>query len=168
MVVAGRESAQVAQSVEGDVVFRRAVSKSSRVTRNFALGDVVRCLTTDEETVASKDRVSSKGRTFEEIDKGAAVGTGLLVSAAEDGSLGALVGVEAGVKLEFQALGDLVLEFHVGAEEVGGSPRLRKSDSVLGVRVFRFNVTVDDVGFRVGISCDLEGHVGGGLGLDLE
>lgn len=168
MVVTGRESAQVAQSVKSDVVFRRAVSQGGCVTRNLALSNVVRGFTTNEETVASEDRVSSEGGTFEEVDKGATVSTRLLISGAKDSRLGAFVGVKTSVEFEFQALGDLVLELDVGAEEISGGPGLSEGDSVFGVRVFGLDVTVDDVGFRVSVAGDFEGHVGWGLGLDLE
>lgn len=50
---------------------------------------------------------------------------GLLVDGSEDGGLGRLGRVEGGSEVELQALGDLVLELNLGAEEVGGGPGLR-------------------------------------------
>lgn len=58
---------------------------------------------------------------------------GLLVDGSEDGSLGRLGGVEGGSEVELQALGDLVLELNLSAEEVGGGPGLLRVSSVRNV-----------------------------------
>lgn len=55
---------------------------------------------------------------------------GLLVDGSEDGSLGRLGGVKGGSEVELQALGDLVLELNLGAEEVGGGPGLLRVSKV--------------------------------------
>lgn len=49
---------------------------------------------------------------------------GLLVDGSEDGTLLRLGGVEGGREVELEALGDLVLELNLGAEEVRGGPGL--------------------------------------------
>lgn len=49
---------------------------------------------------------------------------GLLVDGSEDGGLLRLGGVERGGEVEFETLGDLVLELELRAEQVGGGPCL--------------------------------------------
>jgi acetyl-CoA acetyltransferase len=58
VVVAGMESMQIAESVEGNGVVRSVVTDSSRVTGDFALCDVISSFGTDEEAIASKDGIS--------------------------------------------------------------------------------------------------------------
>lgn len=62
---------------------------------------------------------------------------GLLVDGSEDGSLGRLGGVEGGSEVELQALGDLVLELNLGAEEVGSGPGLSRVSSVRAALVLQ-------------------------------
>lgn len=50
----------------------------------------------------------------------------LLVDGSEDGGLLGLGGVEGGSEVKLQALGDLVLELDLGAEDVGGGPGLKR------------------------------------------
>lgn len=51
---------------------------------------------------------------------------GLLVDSSEDGGLLGLGGVEGGVEVKLEAVGELVLELNLGAEEVRGGPSLAK------------------------------------------
>jgi hypothetical protein len=59
VVIAGMESVEVAESMEGDSVFRSIVTNSGRVPCKFAFCDIVSSLSTGEETITSKDGVSS-------------------------------------------------------------------------------------------------------------
>jgi hypothetical protein len=61
---------------------------------------------------------------LEDVDGGTGVDRGLLVDGSEDGTLLRLGGVEGGGKVKLEALGDLVLELNLGAEEVRGGPGL--------------------------------------------
>lgn len=61
MIVAGSERRPVAQAVEGNGVVRSAEADSTGVTGETALGDVVRSLGTDEESVTAEDGVGSEG-----------------------------------------------------------------------------------------------------------
>jgi len=64
-------------------------------------------------------------RTYlEDVDGGTGVDGGLLVDGSEDGTLLRLGGVEGGGEVELEALGNLVLELNLGAEEVRGGPSL--------------------------------------------
>ena len=60
VVVAGSESGSVAQAVEGDSVVGSAEADSTRVTGKTALGDVVRSLGTNKESVTTEDGVGSE------------------------------------------------------------------------------------------------------------
>lgn len=50
--------------------------------------------------------------------------SGLLVRGGQDGRMSILFGSESSMELEFEALGDLVLELYGGFEDVGGGPGL--------------------------------------------
>jgi hypothetical protein len=94
--------------------------------------------------------------------------TGLLVDGAQNGMLGPFVRMQRGVDFEFETLCDLVLNLNSGLQDVARRPGLSNGETVLGVDVFRLEITMDMVRLGIGISGDLEGNVGGGLGLDLE
>lgn len=64
MVVAGSEGGQVPETVEGNGVLWGRVADSTSVTGDLALGDVVRSLSTDEETVTAEDGVSGESGTL--------------------------------------------------------------------------------------------------------
>ena len=65
MVVAGSEGAEVSETVEGDGVFRSAEANGRGVAGDLALSDVVRSLTTKEESVAADDGISGEGRALQ-------------------------------------------------------------------------------------------------------
>lgn len=62
----------------------------------------------------------------------------------------------------------MVLELNAGPENVGGSPSLGESKTVLGVGVLALEVTGDGGVLVVASSGDLEGDVGRSAGLDLK
>ena len=66
MVVAGGKGAEVAETVDGDSVFRCVVANRSGVARDLAIGDVVRGLGTKEEAVAAKYGVCGDGGSLNE------------------------------------------------------------------------------------------------------
>jgi len=72
------------------------------------------------------------------------------------------------VGFEFEALGELVLDLELGAEDVGGCPGVREDRSVFIVLVFRLEVAGDVSVLALTGSIDTEGDVGGRLGLDFE
>lgn len=55
---------------------------------------------------------------LEDVGDGTGVDRGLLVDGGEDGGLLRLGRVEGGVEVELEAVGELVLELNLGAEEV--------------------------------------------------
>lgn len=60
MVIAGSESRSIAQAVDGNGVVRGAEADSTGVAGKATLGNVVRCFGTNEESVATEDRVGSE------------------------------------------------------------------------------------------------------------
>ena len=64
MVVARSEGRQVAETMESDSVLGRAEADSTGVAGNLAFGDVVRGLSTDEETIAAENGISGEGRAL--------------------------------------------------------------------------------------------------------
>ena len=92
----------------------------------------------------------------------------LFVDGVQDSGFAAFVGGEGGGEVKLEALGDEVVELDLVAEDVGGGPRLGESETVDLVSPFSLDVTVDGVGLGVAGTLDLEGDVGGGLGLDLK
>lgn len=105
---------------------------------------------------------------LENIEESPCVEAGLLVGSSEQRSLLAAVGEQGGVQVELEALGDLVLELNLGAEDVAGCPRLGEDEAMLLVRVLGLEVTVDGGRLGVAKTADLEGDVGWCRGFDLE
>ena len=60
VVIAGSESLQVVKTVNGDSVFRRVVTKSSSITSNVALSDVVISLSANKEPITAQNGVSNE------------------------------------------------------------------------------------------------------------
>ena len=185
LVVVGRgKGGEVAQAVEGDGVLGSREANSTGVAGDGARGDVVGGLGTDKEAVTANDSVGGEGGALEEVDSGAGVERGLLVDGSDNGRLLRLGGVQGGRNVELQALGDLVLELELSAEQVGGGPGLYiryisilysivrtylgKDQAVLKVDVLALNVTGNGVGGGILGTGNLEGDVGRGEGLDLE
>ena len=128
--------------------------------------------------------VGGEGGALEDVEDGAGVKRGLLVDGGDERglSLGGREEVTLDVKLETcgvesapalfpgigtgPTLGDLVLELHLGLEDVGRGPGLGESDAVLGVDILALDITVDGVGLGVAGSGDLERDVVGRLGLE--
>lgn len=189
MVVAGGEGVQVVEAVYGDGVFGCVVADGGCVAGDVALCDVVRGLCADEETVTAEDGIGCErgslwnshnlfdrkqtgkkndvGADLEQVECGTCVESGLLVNGTEDSRFLALLGEEGGVQVELEALGDLVLELDLVAEDVGGGPGLGDGEAVFRVSVLGLDVAVDDV-LGVAVAADFESDVGGCFGLDFE
>ena len=60
VVVASGEGGQITETVEGDGVLWGGVADGTGVAGDLALGDVVRGLSTDEETVTAENGVSGE------------------------------------------------------------------------------------------------------------
>lgn len=130
VVVRGREGREVAERVESHCVLWGRVADGTGVAGEGTGLDVVRGLGTDKEAVVANDGVSGKGGALDNVDGGAGVDRGLLVDGSKDGSLLVLGGVEGGVEIQLEALGNLVVELDLGAEQVGGGPCLGVRGSV--------------------------------------
>jgi len=92
----------------------------------------------------------------------------LLVGCTEEDRLCVLLSVEGGRGLELEALGNLVVELDLVAERVVGVPGLSDGQTVGLVGVLALEVTKDVTRFRVTVSVNLEGDVGGSRGFNLE
>ena len=104
----------------------------------------------------------------EEVEGGTGVIARLLESQVEQTAVDSLFGVQARVRLELETLGELVLDFELGAEDVGSRPGVREHSSILVIGVFRLEVTRNASRLCITRSRDAERHIGGRLGLDLE
>jgi hypothetical protein len=60
MVIAGSESFQVVESVDGDSVFRSIVTDCSSVTGDIPLSNVVGRLGTNQKAIATKNGISGE------------------------------------------------------------------------------------------------------------
>lgn len=168
VVVRGRVGGEVAQALQGDGVLGGVEAGSEVVLGHLGSLDVVRGLGTSEETVTAQDGVGSEDGSLEEVEELAGVESWLLVGGSYQDVLCLLVGEEAGDELQFEALGNVVLQLNVVAQDIGSGPGLGEVEAVLPVLEFGLEVTGD--GTRLGVSDteNLEGDAGGGPGLDLE
>lgn len=105
---------------------------------------------------------------LEQVDDGPAVQAGLLVRGVDERGLAATLRCEAGVQVELEALGDLVIELDGGLQQIGGGPGLGEGETVLDVDVLALEITTDVGGLAVPETSDLEGDVGRGFGFDLQ
>jgi hypothetical protein len=96
------------------------------------------------------------------------VDTSLLVGGSHDRRLLVLVRVEGSGEVELQALGHVVLELELGAEDVRGRPCLGVGEAVRLVGVLELDITGDGAALVVLHTSDAESSVALGLGLDLE
>ena len=187
VVVAGSECGPITQTMDGDGVVRSAEADSTRVTGEATLCDVVGSLGTEKESVTTEDSVGGEcrslkrryqhiseryvyGRIFrnlEDVKESTGVKSGLLIDGSEQGRLGTLFWQQSGSEVEFQTLGDLVLELDLGAKHVRGRPGLGESETVVLEVVFGLEVTGDS-SLGVPEKSDLEGHAGRRGGLDLK
>ena len=93
---------------------------------------------------------------------------GLLVDGSKCSRLGATVASKGGVQVELEALGEVVLSLDLGAEGVGGGPRLGEDEAVGLVGVLCLDLAANEVSLSVLGAGDLEGDVGGRGRLRLE
>ena len=111
---------------------------------------------------------ATKFRHLEEVKESAGVEARLLVGGGDKSALAGAVGRERGVQVELEALGKVVLRLDLGAEEVGGGPRLGEDEAVGLVGILGLNITADEASLFVLLSSDLESDVGGRDSLDLK
>jgi hypothetical protein len=112
--------------------------------------------------------ISASKSYLEHVKEGTTVEAGLLVGSSDDSRLLALLREERGSQVELEALGDVVLELNLGAEDVGGGPGLGEDEAVLPVDVLGLNITGNDVALVVTSTSNAEGRVGRSQGLDFE
>lgn len=150
VVVGSREDREVGETVEGDGVGRGGVAEAEGVAGDGAGRDRVGRLGTEQEAVAADDGVGGEGRALEDVEEGPGVDARLAVDGGDVGRLALGGGEEVTLDVELEALGDLVLEFDLGLEDVRSGPGLGQGDAVLDVRVLGLEVTGD--GGRLGVA----------------
>ena len=82
---------------------------------------------------------------LEEVNGSSGVKTRLLIDSMEDSGLMVLIRVQRSVQIKLEALSELVLDLHLGFEDVGRGPGLGEGEAVLGVNVFGLNIPDDSV-----------------------
>jgi hypothetical protein len=112
--------------------------------------------------------ISASKSYLEHVKEGTTMETGLLVGSSNDSRLLAFLREERGSQVELEALGDVVLELNLGAEDVGGGPGLGEDEAVLPVDVLGLNITGNDVALVVTSTSNAESRVGRSQGLDFE
>jgi len=100
VVVTSSESRSITQAVDSDGVVGSTKADSTGVTGEAALSDVVRRLSTNEESVTTKDGVGSECWSLEDIKESAGVETGLLIYTGQQGRFGAFLGQQSGSEVE--------------------------------------------------------------------
>jgi len=168
MVVRGGEETHVAERVEGDSIIGSAITKSTGISRDSSVVDVVVGLGTQQEAVTGENDVASDIRTVEEVKAGPGVITWLLEGDVEQAAVDSLFGMQARVSFELKTLCELVFDLQLGAEDVVGRPRVREDSSIFWVTIFALEVTGDVTGLRVAGAIHTEGDIGGSLSLDFQ
>jgi hypothetical protein len=82
---------------------------------------------------------------LEEVNGSSGVKTRLLIDSMEGSTLVVLLRVQRSVQIKLETLSELVLELHLGFEDVGGGPGLGEGEAVLGVDVLGLDVPSDNV-----------------------
>ncbi len=93
---------------------------------------------------------------------------GLLIGSINYSRFGILVRLEGSRNIDFETLGDLVLNLQYTTEDVGRSPGLSEGQAIFAVGVFCFELAGDGVILVVAITRNFEGDIGWGLCLDLQ
>ena len=103
---------------------------------------------------------------------------GHLVSRIQKSSLGdglwllrvslAISWVQGSRELKLQAVDNVIVKLDVGEQVVGVGPALGESDAVLAIGIFCLRCCSDRSEVIWLATRDLESHIGGGSGLDLE
>lgn len=124
MVVACAEDAQVAGCGESSSVAWRRVACGNGVLGDGSLSDIVASLSTDQEALVSESHVEGCSGAFEEICEQTGVDVWLLVEQVQLSAVGLLGWEVVCQDLSFEAFGEVVLEFELGVEAVGGGPCL--------------------------------------------
>jgi len=168
MVVRGGEETQIAERVESDGIIRSAITKSTGISRDSAVVDVVVGLGTQQESVTSENNVAGDVRSVEEVKASPGMITWLLEGDVEQAAVDSLIGMQAGVSFELQTLCELVFDLQLGAEDVVSRPRVREHCSIFWVAIFALEVTGDVAGLRVAGAIHTEGDIGGSLSLDFQ
>ena len=115
-----------------------------------------------------RGKSAKKSTNLEDVKESAGVEAGLLVGGGEESRLGTSVGGEGGLEVELDTLGDLVVNFDLGLEDVGGRPGLGEGEAVGLVEELGLDVADDELGLGVAVSANLEEDVGRSRGLHLE
>lgn len=79
----------------------------------------------------------------------------------------ALLREQRSAQIKLKSLDNLVLEFDLGFEHVGGRPSLGENDAILEVGVLSLDIP-GNVGVLGLVAGNFEGHARGCLGLDFE
>jgi hypothetical protein len=95
------------------------------------------------------------------------VETRLLVDSIEESRLLTLFREQRCAQIKLEPLRNLVLELHLGFENVGSGPSLGEDEAILEVAVLGLDVSGDSVGLGLA-TLDFESHAGGCLSLNLQ
>jgi hypothetical protein len=134
VVVRGGEHAQVVGGGDGGGVLGHRVSDRSGVSRDGSLLDIISGFRTNQETLVSQHGVDGGGRPLEEIEEGTAVEVGLLEVQVGLGAVGLGLGQVVSDQLSLEALGELVVEFDLGVQDIGGGPSLGEGQACASVK----------------------------------
>jgi len=143
VIVRSSKGAQIPESMNGDSIFWGAVAECSSISRDTTLSDVVGSLGTKKETITTDDGISSERWALEYVKESTGMETRLLVDSAQKAMFGTLIRVKRAADLELEALGNLVLDFNIGFEDVGRSPTLSYGETVLGIYILGLDVSRD-------------------------
>lgn len=164
-----------------------AITDGSSIAGNGAVMNVVVSLGTNENSITSQHNIARDIRSLhvasipnnykqsgkilahmEKINTGPCVVPRLFEGEVEETTVDALLRVEARMCLKLQAVGELVFDLKLRAENVGGGPRVGENSAILWVRVFGLEVTSNEAALCVTVTSDAERHIRRSFGFYLK
>lgn len=124
MIVGCGEDREVVGRSHGGGVEGRSISGSKGVFGDSSLVDIVAALGADEKSFVADCCVEGGCGTLEQIGEEAGVDVGLFVIDVHASAISLLSREVVGKEFGLEAFGDVVFEFELGVERVGGGPGL--------------------------------------------
>jgi hypothetical protein len=138
VVITRRESFKVVVRLNRRRVLRLGVPHRSGILGQPALHDIISDIPPQEESLVREHGVSSECRSLKQVEKRTCMERLLSVMYPQFCILSSDTGQKGGAEFEFNASGNLIIQFDFGVECVGGGPTLSQGDAPISVLPLEF------------------------------